>query len=86
MERQSLQSETEGSQKSHQGQSEEDKDEDFVDRQTRSRVTTKRGEEEKVWTTDEILADEELWRVTDSSEDESDEDAKEEEKRPAGGN
>ena len=75
MERQSLQSETEGSKKSHHGQSEEDKDEDYVDRQTQSRATSKQGGEEKVWTTDEILADDELWRVTDSSDDESDEEA-----------
>ena len=49
----------------------EDDGDTAIDRQTRSRATTNRNNDpEKVWTTEEILADEDLWRVTDSSEDE----------------
>lgn len=49
-------------------------EDNYNDRKTGSRATSHRnGEDEKIWTTDEILNDEELWRVTDSSEEESDE-------------
>ena len=35
----------------------------------RSRASTGNAATEKIWTAAELLADEELWRVTDSSED-----------------
>ena len=54
----------------------------MIDRQTRSRATTDQrnqyiGDEasdknEKFWTEAEILADEDLWKVTDSDEEEDD--------------
>lgn len=44
--------------------------EDDYDRKTRSRATSNRDKDtDKVWTTAEILADKELWEVTDSSGD-----------------
>ena len=45
---------------------------DYVDRKTQSRATTNH-DPDKIWTTEEILADEELWRVTDSEGDEESE-------------
>lgn len=65
-------------------------DQDSVDRITRSRATTNRGGEqkgedfsgsalavhdaEKIWTEEELLADDDLWKVTDESDDGSDSD------------
>ena len=40
-----------------------------LDRPSESRASTDQAATEKIWTAEEILADDELWRVTDSSED-----------------
>ena len=63
-----MQSVTEGSKKSMDSNSNADED-GIIDRKTQSRATTnnQKDDPEKVWTTEEILADEDLWRVTDSS-------------------
>lgn len=81
LQQQELQSVTESSRKSAglKDNDESDVEDAYPDRKTRSRATTAmKGTEDpdKVWTAEEILADEELWRVTDSSEEESAEEEK----------
>ena len=76
LEQQELQSVTERSLKQSlneksEGEGEVD-EEELVDRKTGSRATSKASHDpDKIWTTAEILADEDLWHVTDSSEDET---------------
>ena len=84
MEQQDLKSVTEASnrQKSlnekssgdEEGGDQGDDADEIIDRKTRSRATTNKAaamDPDKIWTTEELLADEDLWRVTDSSEDDS---------------
>ena len=79
MEQQDLQSVTENSHMSQKSGKNND-DDDFIDRKTQSRATSNRNDPDKVWTTEEILADEDLWKVTDSSEESSSEEEKKESK------
>ena len=79
LEQQSLQSHSELDHKEKQlnvNSGDGDGDEDYIDRKTQSRATSKQYDPEKIWTEEEILADEDLWRVTDSSEDSSEEEQK----------
>lgn len=74
LEQQELQSVTESSRKQSlneksEGEGDGEGDEELVDRKTGSRATSKGAHDpDKIWTTAEILADEDLWHVTDSSE------------------
>jgi hypothetical protein len=62
----------------------EQNDEQLADRKTESRASSKReADDEKIWTADEILADSDLWQVTDDSEDEESEEMVEETKQGA---
>ena len=87
MEQQDLQSVTESSKKSR-GTPEADGNEETAgeaesaDRGAESRAETGKHDAEKIWTAEEILADEDLWKVTDSSEESSSE-HEEEKKGPA---
>ena len=49
--------------------------ESHAGRPSDSRASTNQAATEKIWTAEELLADEELWRVTDSSEDSEDEES-----------
>ena len=79
MDQQSLRSVTEISKRSLNENSE--REDDYVDQKTGSRATSNRnGGDDKIWTEQEILNDEDLWRVSDSSEYETEEE--EEKKEP----
>lgn len=82
LEQNSLKSESETSQKNllkapavpeKQQESRQTNRESQLDRPSVSRASTDHAGTEKIWTAEEILADDELWRVTDSSEDEESE-------------
>ena len=76
MDRESLRSVTEDSpvHKKSGNLNEDSANDDYVDRKTGSRASSTRpkgvDDPDKIWTVEEILADEEIWRVTESSEDE----------------
>jgi len=77
MEEQSLKSVSKNSNKNSQKKSlniNSENEEDYIDRRTRSRATSDPiGDPDRVWTTEELLADDDLWHVTDSSGTESEE-------------
>lgn len=80
MEQNDLQSVTENSHHMSQKSGKDNDDSDMIDRNTQSRATSNRNDPDKVWTTEEILADEDLWKVSDSSEESSSEEEKKESK------